>query len=238
MHVAHTDGELCGTLGSQVSPTAGTEVYSGDAQKFIDTDLNKGVWYYYAAYTKSKSQGWSLPSKSAGRYLQYDAEKVGTDDNYQNYARGMRVTTNADYYLVYGEGYRAVDGNNGRGCATTSYNAIMRFNPPGMSRPGGSMMWIQIDLKKTRAISKANVYQTGDKHFHSNKFRMYSTEQTDRAGNGQSWRYTGQWSQNFGSSYGGAKTAVSFARRNALHLSFYFWPSSYYFGVGEVQVYY
>ena len=143
----------------------GTEVYRGKGTSFTDVDLNKGVWYYYAGYTHSAKEGWSWPQWSAFSPIQ-----VGTSNNNINVLRGREVRTNADVNLIYGEAYRTTDGNKGRGCATTDWRSVNRG-----WRPGGSKFYVEIDLKRTRAVSRAVAYQTGDKHFHNKKMRIYTT---------------------------------------------------------------
>ena len=78
------------------------------------------MWYYYHVYSHGKNEGWSFTD-----YRSYDAVQAGVVSQ-QNYARGGMVWTNGDLNLVYGEAYRATDGNNGRGLATTNYNSVNR----------------------------------------------------------------------------------------------------------------
>ena len=55
--------------------------------------------------------------------------------------------------------------------------------------PGGCKLYAEVNLGKVWSISKIQVHQTEDKHFHARRFSLYTT--TEKSAKG--WSYAGAW---------------------------------------------
>ena len=206
--------------------TKGTLIHTSDQSTFYfhDKTVVPGKRWYYAAFTFSKSTGWSHIEWSG-----LDNAIVGVTN--PNMAVDKRVSggNTFNHNSVYGHGHFLVDGRRKEGMATTDWKYLHSTK----TSDNGNLyeLHAEIDLKRIMTVAEIAIFQTGDRHFAMNYVRFYF-----RANANQVWRSMGEWKIQTAAN-GGMGGTWNFGNRVRYIKVMVRTPCAYYVGLGEVEVY-
>lgn len=182
--------------------------YRGTDKSFVDIDLTENTWYYYSAYAYSKMHGWSMVNTDA-----CDAVQVGVAK--QNLNRGSWAQSNTGRQLTYGLPVEYGNGDVNTGPSGTDWTKS-KFG----WRPGGSHVWVLVDLGKMHKLSRFVTHQRSF-HFQYSKMRIYTSNDL------KSWSGAGTWDMAHGSHLNGGNSRQErrFASSTARYVRISYWTA-------------